>query len=504
MAESQRILLSWIGKTDLNAAENIEAAGIGPIAQAVLQRSFDQIYLFSSYPDNEARGFIDWLGQHTGSAIQYHPVVLSSPTHFGEIYQAVSHCIENIPAYQDAKLTFHLSPGTPAMAAVWIILAKTRFAAELIESSKENGVKTATVPFELSAEYIPDLYKRADADIARLSAGLPDEAPAFSAIVHQSDVMKRVVAKAHRVAPRSVPVLIEGDSGTGKELLARAIHNTSPRRDKPFIAVNCGAISPELVESEFFGHEKGAFTGAAGSRHGHFETADNGTLFLDEIGELPLAMQVKLLRVLQEGEVVRVGASRPVKLNVRIIAATHRVLIDDVAAGRFREDLFYRLAVAIIKLPALKDRAGDLNLLIDSLLDRINKESVAEPAWVNKKLSVSARNVLLNHDWPGNIRELANTLTRAVLWSEAEFIGQQDIEDALLKRRQTDAAAETILHQPIERGFDLQAVISEVAEHYLHRALKLTGNNKTRAAELLKFSNYQTLNNWIKKYNIRL
>lgn len=504
MAESQRILLSWIGRTDLNAADNIEPAGIGPIAQAVIQRSFDQIYLFSSYPDNEARGFIGWLRQHTDRQIHYRAVKLSSPTHFGEIYQTISRCIEDIPKYQDAKLTFHLSPGTPAMAAVWIILAKTRFAAELIESSKENGVKTATVPFELSAEYIPNLYKRADADIARLSAGLPDEVPAFSAIVHQSDVMKRVIAKAHRVAPRSVPVLIEGDSGTGKELLARAIHNASPRRDKPFIAVNCGAISPELVESEFFGHEKGAFTGAAGSRRGHFESADSGTLFLDEIGELPLAMQVKLLRVLQEGEVVRVGASKPVKLNVRVIAATHRVLINDVAAGYFREDLFYRLAVAIIKLPALKDRAGDLNLLIDSLLDRINKESVAEPAWVNKKLSVSARNVLLNHDWPGNIRELANTLTRAVLWSEAEFIGQQDIEDALLKRRQTDAAAETILHQPIEGGFDLQAVISQVAEHYLHRALKLTGNNKTRAAELLKFSNYQTLNNWIKKYNIKL
>jgi transcriptional regulator with PAS, ATPase and Fis domain len=182
--------------------------------------------------------------------------------------------------------------------------------------------------------------------------------------------MKRVIALARRVAIRSIPVLIEGESGTGKELMARAIHQASPRAAKPFITVNCGAIPPELVESEFFGHRRGSFTGAVSDRKGHFERADGGTLFLDEIGELPKAIQVKLLRTLQEGEVTPVGSSEARKVDVRVVAATNRTLISEVAEGNFREDLFYRLAVAIIKLPPLRERAGDLSLLIDALLHR--------------------------------------------------------------------------------------------------------------------------------------
>ncbi len=169
--------------------------------------------------------------------------------------------------------------------------------------------------------------------MTRLTAGLPPAAPDFSAIIHQSPVMQRVVARARRVAPRSIPVLIEGESGTGKELLARAIHQASPRRERPFVTVNCGAIAPELVESELFGHEKGAFTGAAAARQGYFEAAHTGTLFLDEIGELPKPAQVKLLRALQEGEVTRVGATAPTSVDVRILAATNRTLAEEVAAG---------------------------------------------------------------------------------------------------------------------------------------------------------------------------
>lgn len=500
----QKILLSWIGRTDIKASEQTADVGMGPIAQAVTQRTFDQIILFSNYSKQESGAFIDWLKTLTVTPIQHLSIKLSSPTHFGEIYQAVTAAIDAIPNYKEAELVFHLSPGTPAMAAVWIILAKTRYAAELIESSREQGVKTANVPFDLSAEYIPDLYKRSDERIKKLGVGQLETSPAFESIVHQSAVMKRVIAKAHKVAPRSVPVLIEGESGTGKELLARAIHNASPRRDAAFIAVNCGAISPELMESEFFGHEKGAFTGAINKRIGHFEAADGGTLFLDEIGELPLALQVKLLRVLQEGEVTKVGASQPNKINVRIIAATHRNLIDDIASGQFREDLFYRLAVAILKLPPLNEREGDLGLLIDGIMERVNQESMTDPAWIHKKLSVSAKNILLNHHWRGNIRELVNTLTRACIWSDQDIISDDDIRDALLIRPVMIDGNEYILNRNIENGIDLQALLAEVAEHYLSRVLKMTANNKTKAAELLKFANYQTLNNWINKYNIKL
>ena len=173
------------------------------------------------------------------------------------------------------------------MAAVWILLAKTRFPAEMIESSKDHGVQLASVPFDISAEFLPHLLNKPDKTIERLAAGIPVEAPEFDDIIHRSEVMQRIILKARKVAPRSIPVLIEGESGTGKELFARAIHDASPRRDKPFVAINCGAIPAELVESELFGHEKGAFTGAVAARIGHFEAAHTGSIFLDEIGELP-------------------------------------------------------------------------------------------------------------------------------------------------------------------------------------------------------------------------
>ncbi len=253
------------------------------------------------------------------------------------------------------------------------------------------------MPFDLSAEFIPDLLRKPDQRLENLSAGLSPEAPEFESIIHRSHTMKRVIAKARLVAPRSVPVLIEGDSGTGKELLARAIHNASVRKKKPFVAVNCGAIPSELIESELFGHEKGAFTGAEIQRKGYFEAANTGTLFLDEIGELPLAAQVKLLRALQEKEVTRLGASKPIPFDVRIIAATNRDLIKEIANGRFRPDLFYRIAVAVLKLPPLKDRTGDVGLLIDRILDQINEESVNEPGYKYKKISAAAKNLMLQH-----------------------------------------------------------------------------------------------------------
>jgi transcriptional regulator with GAF, ATPase, and Fis domain len=229
------------------------------------------------------------------------------------------------------------------MAAVWIILAKTRFPAELIQSSAKYGVQTASVPFDIAADFIPDLLRNSDAKLKQLSAAEPPETPEFADIIHRSQAMRRIIARARYVASRSVPVLLEGASGTGKELFARAIHKASVRREKAFVPVNCGAIPPDLVESELFGHEKGAFTGATDARPGYFENADNGTLFLDEIGELPLAAQVKLLRALQEGEVRRLGGKHAKKVDVRIIAATNRDLLEEISSGRFRADLFYRL-----------------------------------------------------------------------------------------------------------------------------------------------------------------
>ncbi|MBK1646718.1 AAA family ATPase [Thiocapsa imhoffii] len=500
------ILVSWVGQTDLDAAAGEVKAGIGPIGQALTKRAYDLVVLLNNYPEAKCSHFLPWAKTLTEAEIQLHRARLTSPTDFGEIYKAATSQVAAIMEAhgENAQLTFHLSPGTSAMAAVWIILAKTRFAAELIESSIEQGVRTVAIPFDLSADFIPDLLRRPDAELTRLTAGLPPAAPAFGAIVHQSQVMQRVIARARRVALRSIPVLIEGESGTGKELLARAIHQASPRRDQPIITVNCGAIAPELIESELFGHEKGAFTGAASARQGVFEAAHRGTLFLDEVGELPKSAQVRFLRALQEGEITRVGANQAIGVDVRIIAATNRNLSQEVSEGRFREDLFYRLAVAVILLPPLRERDGDTSLLLDRLLDQVNRECATEPGFEPKKLSVNARKVLLDHPWPGNVRELLNTLRRAAVWTPESLIDADDARDALLPGPGQEVREDPILSRDVRHGLDLTGVIEQVARHYLAQAMQVTGNNKARAAKLLGFGNATTLTNWLKRYGVRV
>ncbi len=228
-------LVSWLGRTDLRAVDESERVGLGPVAQALQTGRFCRLELICDYTTEETAPYLAWLKNQSEIPATPHYVTLESPIDFGAIYQHARQIVsETIASQQKCHgLTFHLSPGTPAMAAVWIILAKTRFPAELIESSIQHGVRTASVPFDIAADFLPDLLARPDRELERLAAGLPPEAPEFSAIVHRSPVMQRVIARARRVAPRSIPVLIEGESGTGKELLARAIHQASPRRDGP-------------------------------------------------------------------------------------------------------------------------------------------------------------------------------------------------------------------------------------------------------------------------------
>jgi DNA-binding NtrC family response regulator len=498
----RKLLIAWIGRTDLRAPTETEAVGLGPIAQALDAREFDELWLLADYPKPEVDAYVKWLKGRSATRIEVLPEKLSGPTQFGEIYEAAIRSVDKAlcGSTRETQLTFHLSPGTPAMAAVWILLGKTRFPAELIESSREHGVRTASVPFDLSVDFIPDLLREQDERLRQSSAAAPPAAPEFSDIVHRSRSMARLIQLARRVAVRSVPVLIEGESGTGKEMLARAIHRASPRRARDLVAVNCGAIPHELIESQLFGHEKGAFTDAKEARKGVFEAADGGTLFLDEVGELPTAAQVKLLRVLQEREVVRVGANKPIKVDVRVVAATNRILTDEIAAGRFREDLFYRLAVAVLKIPSVRDRAGDLGLLVDHLLSASNQEAASEPGFVEKKLSAGARNLLLAHHWPGNVRELQNTLRRALIWTEGGTVSAEDVREALLPTR--PAKSQEVLGRPLGGGFSLPEMMRDVARHYLKRAMHDAGGNKTKAAELVGLPSYQTLTNWLGKYEV--
>ena len=497
------VLVAWIGKTDLRAPAEGEIVGLGPIAQALDGRPFDEAFLLSDYDDKLVLPYLRWLRGRSSVRIEMLAEKLSGPTQFGEIYEAAVRGIERALGgrRRETQLALHLSPGTPAMAAVWIILGKTRFPAELIESSRDHGVRTASVPFDLSAEFLPDLLREPDERLRESSGAEPPEAPEFADIIHKRRVIDRLIERARRVAIRNVPVLIEGESGTGKEMLARAIHRASPRRDRIFIPVNCGALPADLVESELFGHEKGSFTGATQQRKGHFEMADGGTLFLDELGELPGPAQVKLLRVVQEGEIVRLGSSKATKVDVRIVAATNRTLTDEIASGRFREDLFYRLAVAVLNIPPLRERSGDLGVLIDHLLGQVNLEARAEPGFREKKLSAGARNLLLSHPWPGNVRELLNTLRRAAIWSDAAVIAAEDVREALLPI--APAIKQDTLGRPLGDGLNLPDLLQEVARHYLERAMDEAHGNKTRAAELVGLPSYQTLTNWLAKYEVK-
>jgi len=301
-------LFAWLGNSDLRASEGASGADFGPILMALETGAYKRLVLLSDYGQQRTQNYVAWLsGKFTGTTdVRY--ATLRSPTDFEDIYKvangAVSATISSSPGL---KVTFHVSPGTPAMAAVWVLLAKAKYGADLIESSREHGVRPVAVPFDLAAEFLPVASKKADEALAHLVQGLPPAAPEFGSIIYRCGAMKRVVAMAQRLAQRDLPVLIQGESGTGKELFARAIHASSKRKDAPFVAVNCGAIPLELIDSELFGHEKGAFTGAHTTRAGYFEAADGGTLFLDEIGELPLQSQVRLLRALQEHEVTRLG-----------------------------------------------------------------------------------------------------------------------------------------------------------------------------------------------------
>ncbi|MBX3263528.1 MAG: sigma-54-dependent Fis family transcriptional regulator [Labilithrix sp.] len=313
-------------------------------------------------------------------------------------------------------------------------------------------------------------------------------------IIGQSAGLTELYAVLERVADSPTTVLITGESGTGKELVARALHDHSSRRGKPFIKVNCAAIPKELIESELFGYERGAFTGAVTSKPGRFELANGGTLFLDEIGEIPVEMQVKLLRALQESEFERVGGIKTMRVDVRLVAATNRDLKKLIAQGAFREDLFYRLNVVSIRLPALRERASDTPLLVEHFLKKFNERLKKNVTGVEPE----ALDLLSAYGWPGNIRELENVMERAVLFCDASKLR---VEDLPVELRGPGAAASSSTAPPPDPSTDLQSLspdgglkehvkvaMSRLERDLVSRALKQTNNNVTHAARLLKIS----------------
>jgi len=300
----------------------------------------------------------------------------------------------------------------------------------------------------------------------------------FAGIISQSAAMDDVLSTAARVAQSSASVLIRGESGTGKELIAKAIHYASTRKDKPFVAVNCAALNDNLLESELFGHEKGAFTGADRQRRGRFEMANEGTLFLDEIGDISPATQVRLLRVLQEQQFERVGGSETIQVDVRVIAATNKDLEDAITRGTFREDLFYRLNVIPIEIPPLRKRREDIAPLLEHYLHRFGKENR------RKKLSFSKESwdLLLRYDYPGNVRELENVIQRSVIMSRGEHVTTDDLPQVVRSLNTESSIRET------QSAFSFTDQVEKLEKELIFDALRTSGGNQSKAAKNLGLS----------------
>ncbi len=316
----------------------------------------------------------------------------------------------------------------------------------------------------------------------------------FGNIIGKSKVMQDVFETIRKVAPVTATVLIEGESGTGKELVAKSIHYNSSRRDKPFVAVNCSALAETLLESELFGHERGAFTGAVNLKKGRFEIADSGTLFLDEIGELSQNLQVKLLRVLEGKVFERVGGVKKISVNIRILAATNKKLKDEMIKGRFREDLYYRLNVVHIVLPNLRERRDDIRLLVDHFINKYKNERKSEIPVTGIEQEVGR--FFYDYNWPGNVRELENVIERAMVLCQSNNIKVSD-----LPRGFKNIVYNTLHLEGIPANAKLDETLSVIEKKMIQRALKLTNNVQSKAAELLGIGK-SGLNWKIKKFKL--
>jgi two-component system response regulator HydG len=379
--------------------------------------------------------------------------------------------------------------------------------AEVVILTGHSTIKTAVTAMQAGASTyltkpldINELRTKADKAsqsqrLARSNVELQmqlNEKFGFEGVIGNSVAMHSVVARLRQIAPTSASVLITGESGTGKELVAKALHVNSPRRNKPFVPLNCAELSENILESELFGHVKGAFTGADRDRIGRFQYANGGTLFMDEIGDMPTPIQIKMLRVLETGEIVRVGTNDPVKVNVRLISATNCDLADAIAEGRFRQDLYHRLKVVSVKLPPLRERRDDIPLLIEHFLKGLSA-SHGKPV---ASMTPAVRKVLMSYSWPGNVRELKNTIESMVV---IDIDGRLDLDDltedlqsaSVSDRSEGASGVDSLVGRPFE----------EIEKHYIAENLKLTNGNREEAAKLLKIGE-RTLYRKLKEYGL--
>ena len=364
-----------------------------------------------------------------------------------------------------------------------------------VEAMKKRAYDYITKPFrneelKLTVKKALEFY-RLKKENRLLSDALSDRYK-YGNIIGKSQPMLKIYEMIGKVAPSKASVMITGPSGTGKELIAKAIHYNSPRKNRPFISINCGALTETLLESELFGHERGAFTGAVTMKKGRFELADGGTLFLDEVGEMSPSLQVKLLRVLQEMEFERVGGTKTIKVDVRILAASNRRLKEDVDKDIFREDLFYRLNVVHIEVPQLRERVEDIPFLVAHFVEKFRSSK-------KKKIELAPEvwKALYSYPWPGNIRELENTIERAMVMSSDESITLKDLPDHVTSEKEQTIDLDRI----VPLNMDLAQALDQIEERLISRALKHSDNVQSRAAEMLGVTRH-AMHYKMKKYGM--
>jgi len=369
-----------------------------------------------------------------------------------------------------------------------------------VKAIKQGAANYLTKPVDL-AELRAITDRAAErACLARANRELKrqlDERFGFEGVVGNNAKMRNLIAHAQRYAPTDVTVLIEGETGTGKELVARAIHNNSPRKNKPFVAMNCTSLNENLLDDELFGHEPGAFTGGDRLRKGRFEYANGGTIFLDEVGDMPLALQAKLLRVLENKEVVRIGSNEPIKVNVRLLSATNRDLEAAVSDGTFRQDLYYRLKVVTMRLPPLRERREDMPLLAAHFIREFNQQHVKKVTRIADPL----RKTMAAYEWPGNVRELRNTIESMVVQDQDGVLDFNDLQEGDALRR---------LHFPDRQATSPGGLVgrplTEVERYFMEKALELTEGNREEAARMLGIGErtlYRMIQDWKLQDQIR-
>ncbi len=402
-----------------------------------------------------------------------------------------------MPGMSGLDLLDELKKNRPDLPVILV----TAFASpdDAVTAMKNGAFDYITKPFNV--EEIKEVIRAATS--RKTNGPLNQPAEMFPGIIGQSPEMLKIFDLIKRIAPAPANVLIYGESGTGKELVAKAIHNHSRVAGQPFVPITCSAIPESLLESELFGHVKGSFTGAIGDKQGLFQLADGGTAFLDEIGELTPIIQTKLLRVLQEREFKPVGSTKTSKVNVRIIAATNRILEDEIMAGRFREDLYYRLAVVPIRVPPLRERKGDVPLLVEHFLGKYSRLLGKDV----QTISSYGLEVLMEYDFPGNVRELENIIERGVAMESSNIILPESLTLSLHRKREENRPAGQdplfVAAENEDELFDrgMEEIMTDLEKKMIRHALAKAGNSKIQAAELLKVS-FRSLRYKTKKYQI--